>query len=512
MKKRCFILVVISISLVLISSNLVAMSSDPVEEEWQWEESTPEEQGIDSEKLIGVLDYIEDNNTELTSLLIMRNGELVTEVYYPPYEQEDETKIYSVTKSVISSLIGIALEEGYIESIEQPASEFFSEYYTEDMDPKEKEITIENLLMMAAGYEFGDGNLIPYKIPSDVAFLEQLITRSLVDQPFSQAGEEFIYDNFNSDLLAAILTESTGMSVVEFAEEYLFNSIGINNLEWDNMSDMLEADKDYYSGAAGLYLTTREMAKFGQLHLNNGYWDEKEVVPEDWINSSTQKRIEDPRRYYDYGYHWWVAENGYLASGHGGQNIKVIPELDMVIVTSAMTNHNSVYNIINNISSAVEGETLEGNEQAVERLEERINRIENPESEERGYSSNQASYMAGNVYNFEANDWGIESLKFDDNDEEKVYLTLNDESDQTMGFSLNGDYYTSSLETEGFLSTVSIKGEWINDDSLNIKTIFKEAQGFYDMDITVSDESITLYLRNMPYGNGDILTGELEND
>ncbi|WP_027339237.1 serine hydrolase domain-containing protein [Halonatronum saccharophilum] len=219
MKKRYLVLSFLILILVLSSTSTFAMSSSPVEEEWEWKTSTPEEQGMDSEALLGALDYIERQDIDLNSLLVIRNGHIVTEVYYPPHREEDAANLYSATKSVLSSLIGIALEEGYLESVDQRVYDFFPQYYSDDMDPRKKEITIENLLTMTAGYA-----IEPYWNISEATLPERIIKRPLINQP----GESFVYDNGSSDLLAVILNEITDMTVIDFANEYLFEPMEID--------------------------------------------------------------------------------------------------------------------------------------------------------------------------------------------------------------------------------------------------------------------------------------------
>lgn len=295
-----------------------------------WQEVAPEEQGIDAQSLARLPPYIEEELPHVRSVLVVRHGYLVYERYFQGSSRNDVCNVMSVTKSFTSALVGIALKEGYLDSLDQRMVDFFPEHVTPDMDPRVRRITLEHLLTMRSGF----GQNI------DLETTQFKLQQKLSSEP----GEVFAYNSGAVDLLSPILTRATQMSPLEFAEKHLFAPLGISNVSW--LEDWVEGTP---LASLGLSLTPRDMAKFGYLYLNHGSWDGKEIIPSEFVWESTHKQtkaqvplVHLPSEMY-YGYLWWVWEvegyDSYFAAGSGGHFICVIPDLDMVIViTSTGTN------------------------------------------------------------------------------------------------------------------------------------------------------------------------------
>lgn len=290
-------------------------------EDWQY--SPPEDQGLDSFILEQLSQNIRANVPAARSILVVRNGYIVYEDYF----MDDELyvgPIWSVTKSIISALIGIALEEGDIGGIEDRLFDYLGEYDTEDINPYFDEITIEHLLTMTAG--FGYFPLGASNVPA--AFREDLVSRP---------GDEASYNSTSTHLLSAILQEVTGMPAREMANDRIFAPLCIPKPIWsaDGFGTSM--------GGYGLYLTPRDMAKFGLLYQNDGQWNGRQIIPVDWVESSTNSQAEagtpELSGFADYGYLWWVHPLGnyeaFAAFGTGGQMILVVPEAELVVVTSS---------------------------------------------------------------------------------------------------------------------------------------------------------------------------------
>ncbi|MEJ2598757.1 MAG: serine hydrolase [Anaerolineales bacterium] len=179
----------------------------------EWRTSTPEEQGLDSELVLGMLDEIQNQNLAIHSILIIRHGYLVTEVYYPPYQQETRHPDYSVTKSFTSAMVGKALQEGYIQSLQQKVLEFFPEIAQDTTDPRRADITLEHLLTMSAGY---NTNTLPDLYGKDASFdtARHFLTYNSVLVP---PGTSFYYDSGLPHLLSAVIQKSTGMTLRDYA-------------------------------------------------------------------------------------------------------------------------------------------------------------------------------------------------------------------------------------------------------------------------------------------------------
>ncbi|MGD8865951.1 MAG: serine hydrolase [Anaerolineales bacterium] len=301
-----------------------------------WEVSTPGEQGLDP----ALIDEVYENAAELEtlySLLVIKDGFLIAEQYFNGGSVDEKTLIQSATKSYISALVGIAIEQGCLSSVDQKMLAFFPEVADEVTDPRKHEITIRQLLQMRSGYPDEE---------TDAALLEALywgVPTTLIE-PFplvSDPGADFNYSNLTYNWLAIILERACGPDLRDFARGYLFEPTDSEVGEW------LKDYEDNYIGSGGIHVTARDAARFGLLYLRDGAYKGTQVVPADWVHASLQTYSEGARDYgwgfalkdMGYGYGWWTARAGdhdfAFAWGHGGQLIVLLDELDMVIVTTA---------------------------------------------------------------------------------------------------------------------------------------------------------------------------------
>lgn len=290
--------------------------------------SDPKEQGMDAALLKEADNYI--SQTSALSFIVMRGGFVVHEKYYGDNGQSTYNNVFSVTKSVISALTGIGIREGNIGSVDDRLESYLPSYVIDTADKRWSDITLKHLLTMTPG------------------FLEDLASwtrsedwiKATFQLPLSyRPGERFQYANSASHMVSAVLTKASGMSTFDFAEKYLFKPMGITNKKWS------QDPSGYYTGYANLFLRPRDMAKFGQLYLNRGKWEGRQLVPEEWVEASTSvmydfNKEEDRGFANGYGYKWWInGETGYYmysAVGYGGQSINVIPDLDLVVVFTAI--------------------------------------------------------------------------------------------------------------------------------------------------------------------------------
>lgn len=290
-----------------------------------WPRSTPEEQGLDSVKLADGLQSLRDKNLPIDSLLIVRNGHLVLDAYFYPYDDSVPHKLASVTKSVMTTLIGIAVDQGKTE-LDQPMLSFFPDRTIANLDARKEHVTVRHLVSMRNGFQSGclagdEPTLNAMRANPD--WVQAALDRKVVQE----SGTAFCYDSPGMHLLSAILQEATGMTALEFARRNLFEPLGIREVYW-------QPDPQGYShGWGDLYLTPRDVAKIGQLWLNGGVWEGKQVVSASWVTDAVQARSSGGMDQYGYG--WWVSEDDYYAMGRGGQAIKVHPAYNAVIVTTA---------------------------------------------------------------------------------------------------------------------------------------------------------------------------------
>ena len=298
-----------------------------------WKSSTPEQQGMDSAKLLIAEEFIQNRLLDAYSLLVVKNGYLVFEKYYSWGDREKYAAVHSVTKSFTSALIGIALDKGYLNGVDQKLADFFPEYITDESDLMKKEISIRHLLTMSAGFKWNDRG------PSMRNwYLSSNWVKSAIQLPQENTpGDIFNYNSSTSHLLSAILSKSSEISTLDFAKQYLFEPLGIQSAYWH------QDQQGYHIGGFGLGLSARDLAKLGFLYLNNGYWNGRNIVSESWVNESTSQQIQAVSHpiygKFGYGYQWWVKKvdgcNSFRAWGRRGQFIVVVPELDLVIAVTS---------------------------------------------------------------------------------------------------------------------------------------------------------------------------------
>ena len=303
-----------------------------------WLEVAPETQGLDSDKIVEMFEFIEEKSYDIHSVIIVRNGYLLTEEYLYNSKLLDTKSYYggetihvqqSVTKSLMSILIGIALKEGFLDNLTHTLYEFFADIWEPTFVDSElkKSITIEQLLTMNSGL-LGDGPDYP---PNAKTLLDSYGSINwaldLVPLGFTpgQVGA-FEYTNDGPNLLSGIITNVTGNSTLEFAKEYLFTPLGISEDEYDWWHD----DKGIYSGGYGFECSPKVQAKLGILCLNNGTWNGTQIVDSNYIKNATIDKVSGIQ---PYGYLFWTNTpfEGYSMEGAGGQFIYVIPEYNITI-------------------------------------------------------------------------------------------------------------------------------------------------------------------------------------
>jgi CubicO group peptidase (beta-lactamase class C family) len=298
-----------------------------------WRASTPEEQGFDSALLIEMLEKIIKDGVDINSISIIRNGYLIADIYMYPADKYEKHAIHSCTKSFTSTLVGIAVDKGYIESTQQHMVDFFPEKSIKNMDGRKSAITLQNLLTMRSGLETKD-NMKDYRWQGLYEMRRTNDwTQYVLDRPMAEPpGTRFEYSNLVSFLLTSILQEQTKRDALSFAREHLFGPLGIKDVMW------YKSPKGVYNGFAGLSLTPHNMAKLGFLYLNNGRWETQQILSEDWVEIATKGHASaswasvSASWALQYGYQWWVAEDFYFAMGYQGQFIFVVPDKHMVVV------------------------------------------------------------------------------------------------------------------------------------------------------------------------------------
>lgn len=327
-----------------------------------WETASLSDVGLDQTIITNLMNDLNNRDHYIHSIVIVKSGKLVFEEYFSGRDVELDEQIAgsgelkytnknfnrntlhfqgSANKSFWSTFIGIGIDKGFINGIDEKMFSFFPDY--EDLNNSEKnKITIAHMLTMTTGLPWDDGSYPIYDPRNDeyqMLFNEDPIRFVLEKHIVNSPGTNFHYNSGTTFLLSEIIKRSSGKSWEEFAEQFLFTPMGITSYRWANSRNTHNT-----IFAAGLYLRPRDMAKFGQLFLDKGLWNVNRIVSEQWTLESSGESIHFPTVHLPmpnfitgYGYQWWVGNFNnvtdiYCAAGWGGQFIMVLPDVNMTIV------------------------------------------------------------------------------------------------------------------------------------------------------------------------------------
>jgi CubicO group peptidase (beta-lactamase class C family) len=292
----------------------------------EWRLSAPSDVGIDDDALeVGAAELAQ--SPALLSLLVVRDDALVFERYYNGSDASHSNNIHSASKSILSALFGIALADGTIASLDAPLADHLPEYIA--AGSARAAITLRHVLTMSSGLEWTEDDT-EYSIESSDDWVAAILGQPITGTP----GVDFNYSSGMSHLLSAVLTRATGTSTCAYAHDKLLGPLGIAAEHWGRDPDGV------FSGGYNLYMTPRELARFGLLFLNDGDWEGDQLVPASWVQQSIQPQLPADDG-YDYGYFWWLlsddTEDVAIAWGFGGQFVYLVPALDLMVVMTADT-------------------------------------------------------------------------------------------------------------------------------------------------------------------------------
>ena len=326
------VVLILAVSAYLICKPHLGISATvPQPDYWPtegWRPSTPEEQGLDSAKLAQGLRQINQSGIPIHSLMIVRNGKVLLDATFYPYDGRSPHSVGSVTKSLTTTLIGIAVDQGSLRLTDKMVS-FFPEYTIAHLDERKNEITIGDLATMSSGL---DCLYEPYEPTVQAMEASPDWIQFGLDLPMAyEPGTHWEYCGVGMHLLSGILERAVGMSPLEFARQNLFKPLGIQDAVWPTDPQGVNL------GAGNTRLYPADMAKIGFLYLHGGVWDGKQIISRSWVEESVREQVARPGD-DDYGYGWWssVGEAGksFFAEGNGGQVINVNPGFNTVVVTT----------------------------------------------------------------------------------------------------------------------------------------------------------------------------------
>lgn len=307
-----------------VASSFTLFAKDPLPR------STPEAQGVSSKSLADFVEALDKVNT-LHSFMVVRHGKVIAEAWWSPEAADKPHVLWSLSKSFNSTAVGLAIAEGKL-GLDDPVLKFFASEAPSDPSENLKAMKVRDLLSMSCGH---DKELkIENNAPTVKAFLAQPVT--------FKPGTHFQYNTYGSYMLSAIVTKVTGQTELEFLKPRLFEPLGIEQPQWD------ASPEGPSLGGYGLFLCTEDIAKFGQLYLQKGQWNGKQLIPASWVEQATSKHVRNDEEGHSkigidwtqgYGFQFWCCtHNAFRGDGRAGQLCVVMPEQDVVVAITADAN------------------------------------------------------------------------------------------------------------------------------------------------------------------------------
>ena len=409
-----------------------------------WHYSPPEVEGFDSVKLAQGLQAIQQNHVNIHSLTIVRNGEVFLDAYFYPYDGSTYHDMASVTKSITTTLIGIAVDQGKLK-LDDPLLSFFPNRTVANRDALKESVTVRHLVSMSSGFSC---TAIPKEITLEEMQASPDWVQFALDRPMArEPGKLFVYESPGMHLLSAILQQATGMTALEFARQNLFGPLGITDVCWP--SD----PQGYSRGGGDLCLHPNDAAKLGFLFLYNGQWGNRQIVSREWVGDATTKQIDTGQDYpEDYGYGWWISPEAdeisfFAAEGRGTQRIVVIQSLNMVLVTTGAGF--SLDDVTRHVEAAIVNldRSLPANPAGVAQLDVAVKQCKQPPTAQPIQALPDMAYtISTKTFTFEKNPIQLRSIRLDFNESSEAELHLDlttEEEPRVAGVGLDSVYRPS---------------------------------------------------------------------
>jgi len=479
--------------------------------------STPEKMGLPSEAIERFLDGLEELGLVLHGLVLARHGHVVAEGWWAPYRPDYPHLLNSFSKSVTSTAIGIAQDEGLL-SVNDAVVSFFADELDEAKRAEWSALTVEDLLTMRSGH--GEDTL---RIWAGGSLLRDYPAFQVGDRPdrdwvkgffdvpaACEPGTRFVYNSGATYMLSAIVTKVTGQSLTDYLYPRLFEPLGIARPQWEKDPSGIEC------GGWGLRLTTESMAKFAMLMLQKGVWEGRRIVSESWVEVATSNRtnvvqdenVSDSEQ--GYGYQFWQSRHGgYRADGAFGQFGLVMPGADAVIAITAGTNEmHAIMNLIwDRLLPVMADGEREADEEAHARLVRRLAALSvAPEEASSAADGGETEFKGTRVYRMDDNEDGVKeiALTFGEGELTFEWSDAHGESSLSAGF---GHWIDEPSELG---EVASVKAEWTGRDTLRLDVCRVNTPYHDTLDLSFDGPKLTLRRWHLDFNAIDrTLTGTL---
>ena len=487
-------LVVCAALVVIVSSSTHAAESPRPSSSETWQTAAPEEVGIDSVPLSEMFEFVRERQIPVHSIQIVRRGRLVLDAYFYPYDGRTRHDVASVTKSITSTLVGLAIERGHIRDVQQPVLDFFPGRTIAGLDERRRKQTLENLLTMKSGWDCGfepnEARLFEMRRRPD--WIQFMLDLPMVAEP----GTRWAYCSGNCHVLSGILSRVTGTNALAFARRELFEPLAIRDVVWT------PDPQGNNHGWGDLQMHPRDMAKLGQLLLQRGRWGERQLIADAWIRLATRAHVEKTSNHDHYGYYWWVKGTDYPgmfeALGRGGQRITVWPAKELVLVFTGggFEPGDLAAFIVKSLKSDKSDQPLPANPDANARLRDKLAAATRPPAPlPVPELPAMAARITGKTYTLTANELDLAALTLQFNKSSEAALRfqrLGKELRCPVGLDGVERFSTNTLVELPFAS----KGRWLNADTFLLELDRVAGISLYRFKLTFADEgnSVTIAL------------------
>lgn len=426
---------------------------------------TPEEAGISSVSILDFIQSIEDQKLGLHSFMLLRYGKVAYKGWWQPYTSESPHMLFSLTKSFTSTAVGLAISEGYL-TLDDPVLSFFPEDAPAKISPNLAAMQVRHLLSMSTGHDKdATSSLFRYKGRPALGFFKKPIKHA--------PGTHFVYNSAASHLLSMIVQKLTGQTLKEYLTPRLFDPLGILDPNWESDAQGVNF------GGWGLNLKTEEIARFGQLYLQEGTWEGQRLIPQEWVKMATSKQVsngEDPKNDWNQGYgfqFWRCQHNAYRGDGAFGQFCFVFPEQQAVLAATSGTNDmqavmNAVYE---RLLLRFQPQPLPEDPASLTRLNQVLGKLSIPTCQGNPSSPNASQY-SGKTYVFEPNKPGIKQITFDFKADPVIFTASNRYGKQTLEVGYQNWQENTLKRVPPAYQKITLSGAWSSEDTYRVDTCY----------------------------------------
>jgi Beta-lactamase class C and other penicillin binding proteins len=459
--------------------------------------STPEAQGVASEAIAKFVDEADRKVDAMHSFMLVRHGHVVAEGWWEPYSAEQRHMMFSLSKSFTSTAVGLAIAEGKL-SLDDRVLPFFPDETPAEPSRNLQAMRVRDLLTMSTGHHEETIRGFPFQSQ------ENLVAKFLALPVDHKPGTFFVYNTPATYMLSAIVQKATGETVLDYLQPRLFEPLGIENPDWPASAQGVTL------GGFGLSVRTEDIAKFGQLYLDKGKWNGRQLVPAQWVEQATARQMSngsDPNSDWEQGYgfqFWRSRHNLYRGDGAHGQFCLVFPEHDAVVaITSGTANMGQVMNLVwQHILPALRKGALPENRPAQEALKARLAKLSLPTQTGEATSS-RAAGLAGKTFVFPQNRHGIETLTWEVPVADGQVLKITVGGVEQRVVAPHGRWQKGDLKMATFSEPVVTSGAWTADDTYALKVVRYQGPFTHVYRLRFAGDEVTLEgEQNVGFGPG----------